>query len=292
MWRCRGSLGRKTLETDLQRKKGDSYPMEPFWEEIRRSLIDSISELRKVVEEVRLLVGEHSSDTLTIPVYRLQNARAIPKGPSREGRVYSLPVRERANEGSAGNRASLVKEGEFWTVAWSRDKVRLRASKGIRLISVLIENPHRQFHVLDLERSERKDGCSEGDTQCRSSDAGPILDRHAQQSYKGRLLELRDELDEAERFNDIFRASKIRAEMSVLTKELSRAFGLHGESRLAISDAERARVRVTLAIKGAIGKISKYNPPVGWHLATSIRTGCFCSYSPSPPVNDSDDPAQ
>lgn len=266
--------------------------MEPFWEEIRRSLIDSISELKRVVEEVRLLIEEHSADTPEVPVYRLQHAKAIPAKLSGAVRVYSFPVRERCDNGITGNCASLVKEGEFWTIVWSHNKVRLKASKGVRLLATLIENPHRQFHVIELERSERKDDWSEGDMRCGSSNAGPILDRRAQGSYKARLLDLRDELDEAERFNDMFRATKIRTEMSLLTKELARAFGLHGESRLAISDAERARVRVTLAIKGSIGKISKYNPPVGWHLATSIRTGSFCSYFPSPLANDGDDPAQ
>jgi hypothetical protein len=263
--------------------------MEPFWEEIRRCLIDSISELNRVLEEVRLLVKEHSPDSSEIPVYRLQNEGALPAALHRGGRIYSARAGDPGDDAMERNCASLVKEGEFWTVAWSRNTVRLRASKGVRLLAALIENPHRQFHVIDLERYERKDDSSEGDIPGGSSNAGPILDRRAQESYKAKLLDLRDELEEAERFNDIFRASKIRTEMSLLTKELSRAFGLHGESRLAISEAERARVRVTLAIKGAIGKISKYNSAVGWHLTTSTRTGFFCSYLPSPLANHSDD---
>lgn len=263
--------------------------MEPFWEEIRRCLIDSISELNRVLEEVRLLVQEHSTESAETPIYRLQSGSPLSTGLDQASRTYSVPVKEARDDEVTRNCASLVKEGEFWTVAWSRNTVRLRASKGVRLLAALIENPHRQFHVIELERYERKDDVSEGDIPCGSSNAGPILDRRAQESYKAKLLDLRDELDEAERFNDIFRASKIRTEMSVLSRELSRAFGLHGGSRLAISEAERARVRVTLAVKGAIGKISKYNSTVGWHLATSIRTGCFCSYQPSPLANRNGD---
>ena len=93
---------------------------------------------------------------------------------------------------------------------------------------------------------------------------------------------LRDELNEAQGLNDIFRTSKIKEEMAILTKELARAFGFYGRNRLALSDAERARVRVTLAVKGAIERISKYEPSLGWHLAASVKTGAFCLYRPSP----------
>lgn len=263
--------------------------MEAFWEEIRRCLADSISELNRIVEEVRLLVEEHSGESLNLPVCRLKHTEPL-RGISEAANLYSIPARARANGGIANNHASVVKEGEFWTISWSRKAVRMRASKGVRLLAALIENPGRQFHVMDLESYERRDDPSERENSPAPSDAGPMLDDRAKNSYKARLRDLRDELEEAQGFNDIFRVSKIKSEMEVLTRELSRAFGLHGESRLAISDAERARVRVTLALKGAIGKIAKYNPPVGWHLTTSVRTGAFCLYLPAPVVEEHESP--
>ena len=111
---------------------------------------------------------------------------------------------------------------------------------------------------------------------------------NAKNAYRARLVELRDELEEAQVFNDLFRTSKIREEMAILTNELARAFGLYGRSRLALSDAERARVRVKLAVKGAIDKISKYDSSVGWHLETSVKTGSFCLYRPAPIAKDND----
>jgi hypothetical protein len=261
--------------------------MEAFWEEIRRCLADSISELNRLVEEVRLLVEEHSGQSFELPVVRLRRAEAVPETLI-QGRVYSIPMPASSNADTYSNHASVVKEGEFWTIAWNRKTVRMKASKGVRLLAALIEHPGRQFHVLDLEGYERKDEPGESDILSVSSNGGPILDDRAKNSYKARLRDLRDELEEAQSFNDIFRASKIKSEMAILTKELSRAFGLHGESRLAISDAERARVRVTLAVKGAIAKISKYNPPVGWHLTSSVRTGSFCVYLPAPIAEDHD----
>ena len=204
------------------------------------------------------------------------------------GSIYSRSESIRRGAGTDGNCASLVDEGEFWTIAWDRKIVRMKGSKGVRLLGVLIDNPGRQFHVTDLESYERKHDPSGDDSSFAPSDAGPMLDGDAKKAYSARLVELRDELEEAQRFNDVFRTSKIRAEMAILTNELARAFGLYGKSRLALSDAERARVRVTLAVKGAIEKISKYNSLVGWHLATSVRTGAFCLYRPAPIAKDTD----
>ena len=109
-----------------------------------------------------------------------------------------------------------------------------------------------------------------------------MLDEDTKNAYKAHLVELRDDLEEAHQFNDLFRASKIREEMATITNELARAYGLYGTTRRAASDAERARVRVTVAVKGAIEKISKYDSAIGWHLATSVRTGAFCIYRPAP----------
>jgi non-specific serine/threonine protein kinase len=47
-----------------------------------------------------------------------------------------------------------------------------------------------------------------------------------------------------------------------------------------LSPAERARVSVTKAIKGAIRVIEKECPAMGAHLEAAIRTGRFCSYAP------------
>jgi non-specific serine/threonine protein kinase len=193
--------------------------------------------------------------------------------------IYSRTTDRKTSPNPDGNRASLVNNGEYWTMVWDRKIVRMKGSKGIRLLGVLIDNPGRQFHVMDLELYERKQK-PDGD-YWQSVDC-PMLDDGAKGSYRARLVEIREELEEAERFNDVFRSSKLREEMGILTSELARAFGLYSKNRLAQSDAERARVRVTLAVKGAIEKVSKHNSLIGWHLAASVRTGAFCSYRPFP----------
>jgi hypothetical protein len=145
----------------------------------------------------------------------------------------------------------------------------------------LIENPNRQFHVVDLENCERKDQSTESSSGSRHSDAGPMLDASAKKAYTARLAALAHEVQEAQLSNDAARESKIRREMSFIAGELARASGLYGKNRLAISDVERARVRVTLSIRGALERISRFNSSIGCHLAASVRTGVFCSYYPN-----------
>jgi hypothetical protein len=256
--------------------------MDSFWEEIRRCLADSVSELDRLAEQMQFLVERCAFESMEPVSSGLQRAKEKLGRLDEIGRIYSRSAGTRSGKDTDVNCASSVNEGEFWTFEWDRRIVRVKHSKGVRLLGVLIENPGRQFHVTDLETYERKHDPTRDDFSFAPSDGCPILDEGAKNAYKARLVELRDELDEAQEFNDIFRTSKIREEMAILTKELARAFGLYGRNRLALSDAERARVRVTLAIKGAIEKISKYESSVGSHLAASVKTGAFCLYRLSP----------
>ena len=47
-------------------------------------------------------------------------------------------------------------------------------------------------------------------------------------------------------------------------------------------EAERARQRISKAIKAAIQRIAQHDVALGYHLSTAIRTGTFCSYNPDP----------
>jgi non-specific serine/threonine protein kinase len=115
-------------------------------------------------------------------------------------------------------------------------------------------------------------------------DAGEILDPRAKAQYRRRLEDLREALEEAERFNDRERAARARAEIEFLSQELASAVGLGGRDRKAASAVERARLNVTLAIRAALRRIAEHSPSLGRHLQTTLRTGKFCSYTPDPRV--------
>jgi hypothetical protein len=70
--------------------------------------------------------------------------------------------------------------------------------------------------------------------------------------------------------------------MEFLERELARAVGLGGRERRMNAPAERARLSVTRAVRGAIGRLKAADPALGEHLERTIRTGAFCSYEPDP----------
>jgi len=115
-----------------------------------------------------------------------------------------------------------------------------------------------------------------------SSDTGPVLDERAKSSYRARLRELEEELDEATSWADSGRAARVREEMEFLADELTAAVGLGGRDRKAGSPAERARVNITRAIHSALGRIRDHSAVLAEHLDATVHTGTFCSYVPDP----------
>jgi non-specific serine/threonine protein kinase len=155
-----------------------------------------------------------------------------------------------------------------------------------------LRNPNQECHVLDLVAVAAVDEASPNRearelTHCglRSSglsDADAILDPEARTAYRQRLEDLREELAEAEEFNDTERADRLQEQIEFLTHELANAVGLGGCNREAAAHTERARVNVARAIKAVIKKTAEQHPALERYLATTIKTGMFCSYTPDP----------
>ena len=184
--------------------------------------------------------------------------------------------------------ATFRREGEYWSIVFDDDAFRLKDSKGLRHLSVLLAVPGREIHALELvsaiEGHARARMPSGADLRPGAGDAGNVLDERAKAEYAHRLQELESELAEAEEWHDPERASRLREEIDFLASELGAAVGLGGRDRRAASNAERARVNVTRAIKAALERIGEHSSGLARHLATTVRTGTFCSYQPDPRV--------
>jgi hypothetical protein len=192
--------------------------------------------------------------------------------------------------------SSFVRQGDYWTIRYHGHTAFLKATRGLQCLACLLRTPGREFHVSELlanlleapvAASEaiasgrlREDGghC----TTARRNDGSPILDAQAKAEYKRRLNELRQDLGEAEQFNDPGRAAKTQDEMNAIAQHLASAIGLGGRDRKTSSEAERARCAVTKRVKQAIQRIGDANSLLGHHLTARIRTGYFCSYNPHP----------
>ncbi len=165
--------------------------------------------------------------------------------------------------------ALFRREQDFWTIRYGEKFLRLKNTKGLGYIAQLLRCPEQEIHVLALAGAIEMNG---------SGGAAEILDSTAKSDYRHRLQELREELEEAERFNDQDRAGKARAELETIQCHLASAMGLGGRSRRATSDAERARVAVTKGIKAAIQQIRAMDAELGRHLSLAVSTGYFCCY--------------
>src|SRR5215469_12523252 len=192
--------------------------------------------------------------------------------------------------------ARCVCQGEYWTLAYADRLIRLRDSKGLRQLALLLREPGREFHVLDLlaridpaeidTRASRIDHEELAQLTVRSAlgeDGGAPLDARARAAYKQRLVELTEELEEARKFHDEGRVARLEDEIDLYKRELKIAFGLGGgRNRKAGSAAEQARVNVTKNIGRALDLIESKHESLGRLLKSTIRTGIFCSYQPDP----------
>lgn len=151
---------------------------------------------------------------------------------------------------------------------------RLRAVRGLPILARLLDHPGQELHVLDLA-AEPDNGAV-----VDRGDAGEILDVRAREQYQRRIVDLRAEVEEAERFADIGRADRARRELDMLIQQLSSAVGLGGRARRAGSAVERARITVQRRVREAIKKIGHHEPELGRHLEWTIRTGTYCAYEP------------
>jgi hypothetical protein len=195
-----------------------------------------------------------------------------PDGEPLRARLVEALEKTRAQEPERGATFTLLLEGELWTVRLGKSVVRLKDSRGLRMLARLVERAGEEIHALDL--------MSNAPSEVVAGDAGEMLDREAIGAYRARLLEVEEEVREAEAWNDAARLERARSEGEFLRAELSRAVGLGGRSRRAGADAERARVNCQKRIRDAVQRIAQQDAVLGRHLLAAVRTGTFCAYVP------------
>jgi hypothetical protein len=196
------------------------------------------------------------------------------------------PAPPRAARSSAED--FFQREGDVWSVTFEGHTVRLRDRKGLHYLARLLAHPGREFHVLDLVLGDRvapgqASRAAEPELWVSSElGAGPLLDVQAKESYRRRLVEIEEDIEDARAMGDSERADQADTERDVILRELSRAIGLGNRDRHAGSSSERARASVTRAVRQAMARIHEHNSQLGKHFDRSIRTGTYCAYLPDP----------
>jgi hypothetical protein len=180
------------------------------------------------------------------------------------------------------------RQNDYWTIRYHGHGALLKSTRGLYYLTILLSDPGREFHVRELLAltaavSTPAAGVgANGPVRVGSYIGIPVLDAQAKAEYRRRLSDLREELNQAERFNDLERKTELQNELQAIADHLASAVGLGGRTRKASSGAERARSAVTKCIKKAIREIGEAIPSLGYHLAVRIKTGYFCSYNPHP----------
>jgi hypothetical protein len=167
----------------------------------------------------------------------------------------------------------MVRNGAIWTIAFAGRTVQQPHLKGLDDLVVLLSNPEREVHCLELMGGHAAGGAPL-----------PAIDDRARQQYRARIRELQADIDAAHAHNDPVPAERAKAELDALMQQLSAAFGIGGRARRNATAAERARCAVAWRIRAAIQRISRIHEELGRHLDNAVRTGTFCVYRPEAPV--------
>jgi hypothetical protein len=192
----------------------------------------------------------------------------------------------------------FLPQNDYWIIRYHGQGALLKSTRGLHCLALLLRYPGREFHVSELlaclilmgaptpvpvvTASRRLRDAGDQLVSAGLSDAGPVLDAQAKAECKRRLNDLRQELKEAQQFNDSDRAAKAQEEIHAISRQLASAIGLACRDRKTCSEAERARSAVTKRIKRTIRKIGEVIPSLGHHLSARIKAGYFCSYNPHP----------
>lgn len=169
------------------------------------------------------------------------------------------------------------KNGQAWQLRFAGgNEFILLKSKGAAYLNILLEHPGVSFSAVDLAyRVERQP------EQFMPGSAGENSDEEALSAYPAKLAELKAELDQANRDNDIGRQEQIQSDIESLMEELKRGRGLGNRLRKAADDRDRFRNRVGNAVRRAIENISAYDPRLAEHLKSpALRLGHNPIYYP------------
>ena len=261
---------------------------------------------RALAERIYPALAQHARDNMAFwashgalffgPTERIAGEVAAMLGKTEEARAHfeeairicermqALPFLEKSKRGLAAlggpsskrperrpEQIAITKDGEMWHVTSSAGvSFRLKDAKGLQYLSDLLARPGQELHVTQLaELADEFTG-----------DAGPVLDAKAKDAYKRKLEDLRDELEEANRFGDQRRAERAQEQIDALADQLSAAVGLGGRDRKVGSHVERARINVQRRLKDAIQRIEEQDSALGKYLFAAVKTGTYCSFTP------------
>jgi hypothetical protein len=248
----------------------DALPSRPFAARARLSLARILLERNAPGDPARaaeLAVQARDAATeMRMPIV-VAEAEALQPRPAQTATPEATPIR---------GRGVFRREGDVWLVAYGGTSARLRHSKGMDDLAVLLARPGREVHVAELMGIAVDPRGSSGDV---------TLDRTSIDALRHRLADLEDDETAALASGDSERAALVAAERDAIIERLSADLGLGGRARRVPDAVERARKAVQTRLATTLKRLERDHPPLGRHLRACLRTGTFCAYDPPEPVD-------
>lgn len=186
----------------------------------------------------------------------------------------ALPTAAGAGAGEASSATPMtLRPGPpgVWLVGRHGTETAVPARRGFEHLHVLLSRPGVEVPALDL---------AGGPETVVQAGLGEVVDAQALTSYRRRVRQIDEELDDADACGDQARAERLALERIAILAELGATTGLGGRPRTSGSGNERARVTVRKAVVAALDAIHAVDPVLARHLTTHVHTGLHCRYDP------------
>ncbi|MBI4516178.1 MAG: AAA family ATPase [Deltaproteobacteria bacterium] len=264
---------------------GRTFGLPALAELLERELRDVAPALDQAVAQRILCVLRDDTERFDFRHAVVHEILSASAAPSLRRHWQVLRQGSASQRGARPGRAANVfrRDGEFWTVAYAGETVRLKDCRGLRYLGQLIQHQGRALHVLELVATVNGLDVTHLPQVVRALDSPlAVLDSQARENYRRRLRDLASDLEEADRCNDLGRVERLRAESEALTAQLAEAFRRPGRSAIGASETERARINVRTTLTNTLNRILKHQPALCEHLRNALKTGTLCLYDPDP----------
>jgi len=140
----------------------------------------------------------------------------------------------------------FLRQNDYWTIRYRGHAALLKSTRGLHYLAVLLRDPGREFHVRELlarPMDVSTPAAAVAANECVTGGlyaGAPVLDAQAKAEYKCRVNDLRQDLNQAKRFNDPQRKTEVQNELQAIADHLAFAVGLGaGTARLPRTPNER-----------------------------------------------------
>jgi hypothetical protein len=199
--------------------------------------------------------------------------------------------------GPRAPRYTFRREGAVWEVNDGTDPARVKHTKGMLYLQVLLQYPNKPISASDLvaivdwrvahqARPSTQGTATEDELRNEGlaisslGGVGENSDEEALANYERALADREVELEVAERGGRTEEVARLNKEMELFRNEIKKGKRRRRHSQDDSEDAQRRRKAVSKCIAVALKHIEQDHNSLWKHLDSSLGTGHYCCYRP------------